>query len=77
MGEDFIPTEIKIPVVSSLGIKAIIKIGEIDYTPMSQALASSIFLEFKEYNCIALNKFIDPQEQDNQDRSFSYRSNFE
>ena len=33
--QDYVPTEIKIPVVSTLGIKAIIKIGDIDYTPLS------------------------------------------
>ena len=29
---DFVPSKIKIPVVSSLGIKAVIKLGKIDYT---------------------------------------------
>lgn len=29
---DYVPAEIKIPVVSTLGIKAIIKIGEVDYS---------------------------------------------
>ena len=32
---DYIPCEIKIPVVSSLGIKAVIKISEINHTPFS------------------------------------------
>jgi|TARA_B110000285_G_scaffold219926_1_gene271140 hypothetical protein len=31
-GENWIPSEIKIPVVSSLGIKAVVKIEDIDYT---------------------------------------------
>jgi hypothetical protein len=33
---DFIPSEIKIPIMSSLGIKAVIKIEEIDHTPFSK-----------------------------------------
>jgi hypothetical protein len=45
-----LPTEIKIPVLSTLGIKAIIKIGDIDYTPLSEGEAASISLEFKEYH---------------------------
>lgn len=58
--QDYVPTEIKIPVVSTLGIKAIIKIADIDYTPLSQSEAASIFLEFQEYHQIALNKIIEP-----------------
>lgn len=36
VASEFIPSEIKIPVVSTLGIKAIIKIEEIDYTPFTE-----------------------------------------
>ena len=57
---DFVPSQIKIPVVSTLGIKAIIKIAEVDYKPMSDSVASSIFLEFKEYHRIVLDKILDP-----------------
>ena len=50
VGSDFIPSEIKIPVLSSLGIKAIIKIGQTDYTPMSKEQAEEVFLKFdKDY----------------------------
>ena len=41
--QDYIPSEIKIPVVSSLGIKAIIKISEVDFTPFSQMETRHIF----------------------------------
>jgi hypothetical protein len=55
VGADFIPKEIKIPVVSSLGIKAIIKIGDIDYTPMSKKEAESSFRQFeKDYKYLQI-----------------------
>jgi hypothetical protein len=39
VAQDFIPTEIRIPVVSTLGIKAIIKIGDVDYTALPESEA--------------------------------------
>jgi len=41
---EFIPSKIKIPVVSSLGIKAVIKLGEIDYSPHSPETEAALFL---------------------------------
>ena len=35
VNKEYIPEEIKIPVVSSLGIKAVIKLGELDYNKLS------------------------------------------
>ena len=70
VGSDFIPSEIKIPVLSSLGIKAIIKIGQTDYTPMSKEEAEEIFLKFdKDYLYLKMSQdereesFVDRKEQ--------------
>lgn len=70
VGSDFIPSEIKIPVLSSLGIKAIIKIGQTDYTPMSKEQAEEIFLKFdKDYLYLKMSQdereesFVDRKEQ--------------
>ena len=41
---EFVPSKIKIPVVSSLGIKAVIKLGEIDYSPHSKEQEAALFL---------------------------------
>ena len=43
---DYIPSEIKIPLLSSLGIKAIIKIGQTDYSPLGKLEAEEIFKKF-------------------------------
>ena len=43
---EWIPSEIKIPVVSSLGIKAVVKIGEVDYTPFREKEAMEVFMDF-------------------------------
>ena len=43
---EWIPSEIKIPVVSSLGIKAVVKIGEVDYTPFREKEAMELFMDF-------------------------------
>jgi hypothetical protein len=73
VGSDFIPSEIKIPVLSSLGIKAIIKIGQTDYTPMSKEQAEEIFLKFdKDYLYLKMSQdereesFVDRKEQPRQ-----------
>jgi len=42
----FIPKQIKIPVVSSLGIKAVVQIGEINDTPFSSEEHETIFGDF-------------------------------
>ena len=44
--EEFIPQEIKIPVVSSLGIKAVIRIGDPDYSLFSVYQSQDTFIEF-------------------------------
>lgn len=44
--DDFVVREIKVPVVSSLGIKAVIQIGEVDYTPFSAKQTEEIFKKF-------------------------------
>ena len=48
--DGFIPETIKIPIVSSLGIKAIIKVGEIDHKPMDDQELKKIFTDiWREY----------------------------
>lgn len=46
--DDFVVREIKVPVVSSLGIKAVIQIGEVDYTQFSDQQTENIFTKFNE-----------------------------
>lgn len=46
--DDFVVREIKVPVVSSLGIKAVIQIGEVDYSPFSAKQTENIFNKFTE-----------------------------
>lgn len=43
---NFIPYEIKIPVLSSLGIKAVIQIGKIDHTPFIPEESDHLFQSF-------------------------------
>lgn len=47
-GENWIPSEIKIPVVSSLGIKAVVKIEDIDYTTFTEKQELQTFHTFYE-----------------------------
>lgn len=47
-GIDYIPCEIKIPVVSTLGIKAIIQISPVNYTRFSDQEAYQFFESFKD-----------------------------
>lgn len=47
-GENWIPSEIKIPVVSSLGIKAVVKIEDIDYTTFTAKQELQTFHTFYE-----------------------------
>ena len=47
-GDQWIPREIKIPVVSSLGIKAVVKIEDIDHTPFAEKEELQTFHRFYE-----------------------------
>lgn len=44
--DDYVVREIKVPVVSSLGIKAVIQIGEVDHTPFTAEQTAEIFQKF-------------------------------
>jgi len=48
--DEYVASEIKVPVVSSLGIKAVVQIGQVDHAPFSDGRADEIFLRFsREY----------------------------
>jgi hypothetical protein len=44
--DEYVAREIKVPVVSSLGIKAVIQIGDVDHTQFTAEQASEIFHKF-------------------------------
>lgn len=71
---EFVPSKIKIPVVSSLGIKAVIKLGEIDYSPHSVEQDAALFKDFQQgYQNLDPTGLRDPQEDADQ-ASYSFRS---
>ena len=46
--DDYVVREIKVPVVSSLGIKAVIQIGDVNYTTFTSQQTETIFQKFTE-----------------------------
>ena len=74
---EFVPSNIKIPVVSSLGIKAVIKLGEIDYSRHSEDQDANLFLNCHHgYQSLDPTGIREPQEEAEQ-VSYSFRSQHE
>lgn len=68
--QTMIPSEIKIPVVSSFGIKAVIKIGDIDHTEFQPDETQRIFVDYhKDYHKVQM----ECQVPEAQDQFHSYR----